>query len=895
MENNQQQVCEHDYHPTQIKQQQSLGRPQSRPAHGRKRASIACLSCRKRKVRCDVARGQGPCTNCRLDKASCVMTKSNILFRASEIDPASRRSRSPALVADKAVHRRRPPPGGRTISTTFLNPITPIATATEMTSQPQVWEFGRSASILAGSPVWDEAVQHNPFLTWDYHNSRVEKSQINDTAPYTEFDWCRDPGFVRFPERESQATSIPSMVHSMTNNEALLTSDVDGSKAFSMSEYHDTNTNQTSNQDYETWEMPNGNVPSSNYRFLKVGETTTLSSNDWKFLEYNGCLSVPGSAVLDDFMKQYFLYVHPNQPILDEEAFWSLSTGHDQGPVGTEWISLFVLQAMLMVSSSYVSVGTLHRIGLANARQAASIFYHRAKLLFDFGCYADTLSAAQGSLILSQHLSNDGDRRFNTIWIERAFCHGKSSGILHYNTSRVTTRSSKKALKRLLWCSILRDRILALGTRRPLLIVPDYFESDLEPFTAEDLDDEIGHSRVYDAATKRLLVNLFVKQCQLATPLTDVIMVISPLNESLDPGYMSENNFSKTVAKIVKCRQLLCQWYDNAVISFPTPAGLKDSHESVTLFTNLMYIYYHSAWLALGHREVLLFEARSAAWHRAEFLHKKRRQLEESISAITEIVKELVQLNLTIYLPFTVVPYTALPLLLLSLDVYLAPSDTLTAMRQRRLDIFLEAMKTQQPRYDGAAKITNAIKRTLACLGFSKPVRCNDAQNITSVQENQFCTSYSRTSLNPAKDWGDVFLSQPGFYLRLILTLDLSFSRGRLPYNTDFPITLQSIRKIEDAVRVRELPPTKPTTEGFVDSEIFEKENETYDEYDHSSHPGIPPVPTTYELFNETPSDQLLHMQTADEISYEKTAMDYIAFDTSTLDDFIAHLDPCFN
>jgi hypothetical protein len=216
-------------------------------------------------------------------------------------------------------------------------------------------------------------------------------------------------------------------------------------------------------------------------------------------------------------------------------------------------------------------------------------------------------------------------------------------------------------------------------------------------------------------------------------------------------------------------------------------------------------------------------------------------------------------------------------------------------MRQRRLDIFLEAMKTQQPRYDGAAKITNAIKRTLACLGVEKPVRCNDAQNITSVQGNQFCTSYSQTSLNPAKDWGDVFLSQPGFYLRLILTLDLSFSRGRLPYNTDFPITLQSIRKIEDAVRVRELPPTKPTTERFVDSEMFEEENETYDEYNHSSHPGIPPVSTTHELFNETPSDQPLDMQTADEISYEKTAMDYIAFDTSTFDDFIAHLDPCFN
>jgi hypothetical protein len=40
----------------------------------RKRAPKACLSCRSRKVRCDVSQRGRPCMNCYLDSESCVVT-----------------------------------------------------------------------------------------------------------------------------------------------------------------------------------------------------------------------------------------------------------------------------------------------------------------------------------------------------------------------------------------------------------------------------------------------------------------------------------------------------------------------------------------------------------------------------------------------------------------------------------------------------------------------------------------------------------------------------------------------------------------------------------------------------------------------------------------------------
>lgn len=42
----------------------------------KRRAPRACLSCRNRKVRCDVMRGLDPCTNCRLDGVPCILANS---------------------------------------------------------------------------------------------------------------------------------------------------------------------------------------------------------------------------------------------------------------------------------------------------------------------------------------------------------------------------------------------------------------------------------------------------------------------------------------------------------------------------------------------------------------------------------------------------------------------------------------------------------------------------------------------------------------------------------------------------------------------------------------------------------------------------------------------------
>lgn len=52
--------------------------PRSR---GRKRSSRACVSCRSRKVRCDIIQHGAPCSNCRLDCVECKLAMSKRQLR----------------------------------------------------------------------------------------------------------------------------------------------------------------------------------------------------------------------------------------------------------------------------------------------------------------------------------------------------------------------------------------------------------------------------------------------------------------------------------------------------------------------------------------------------------------------------------------------------------------------------------------------------------------------------------------------------------------------------------------------------------------------------------------------------------------------------------------------
>lgn len=90
-----------------------------------------------------------------------------------------------------------------------------------------------------------------------------------------------------------------------------------------------------------------GHVSFASYDFLELRGLTTLDGEDLAFLSAKGCLSIPEESVLDEFIRQYFLHVHPSSPVIDEAEFWRVYRNSAAG----KKISLFVFQAILFAGS----------------------------------------------------------------------------------------------------------------------------------------------------------------------------------------------------------------------------------------------------------------------------------------------------------------------------------------------------------------------------------------------------------------------------------------------------------------------------------------------------------------------------------------------------------------
>ncbi len=90
----------------------------------------------------------------------------------------------------------------------------------------------------------------------------------------------------------------------------------------------------------------NADITFSYYPFISIGNLHNVMPQDVNYLDSQGCLRIPTRAILDEFMQQYFLHVHPLLPFLNEGDFWNLYCYQGSGKPG-EKMSLLVFQAML--------------------------------------------------------------------------------------------------------------------------------------------------------------------------------------------------------------------------------------------------------------------------------------------------------------------------------------------------------------------------------------------------------------------------------------------------------------------------------------------------------------------------------------------------------------------
>ncbi|KAF5622369.1 cutinase transcription factor 1 beta [Fusarium sp. NRRL 25303] len=786
----------------------------------RKRSARACLSCRFRKVRCDVSvRGQ-PCTNCHLDCKNCL-----VVGRASRLNQQVPRNESNWSPENDYQEDDRQ--------------------LSEHLEDDDVHESSNSNGAEA-APTATEALDEHPGLS--FHTPSIDPGMLTfgdtiDDAAFENRLGDSETETAEFHSTSSRYDGGPTItgkqliliIHSTVSNQ--IQTETSASEQESIYSHKTTAPRIPPAQSAAQRTNTSTTVLFIHYPYLKIHNMHMIAQQDLNYIEAQGCLHVPSRPILDNFVEQYFRHQHPLLPLLNEGDFWEMySQKESTGPQPT--MSLLVFQAILFASCNFVSLHIIKQLGFSSLRTARAEFYRRTKLLYDLGSETSSLHLAQAALLMMGWVppSNTTLNPYKT-WLSLAIQHARSINADRYTEmpeliEMVSTQQRKyqNSLHRLWWCCVIMDRVSPLCTRFSLNITHDRFDfRNTIPLGAEHLQDDIYRSSVFTPATKRRQISIFSKFLELMILLTDVLTLTYPFEDSVE----SKSRFAedKDLA-FVKCEAALKAWYVRVSAQFPPFENThedscgreNDQEKSIVLQTNLMYIYYHTASIALCHSKILRQSLTSesniediARPGRSLKLQQSSFEVQDAAQKITACYEELTRRRLARWLPVSALACLATPLTLHTITARLSSlsnqlscnesveAGSAPASNQDRLKALVETMNVFFPQYYGVEWVRQTVRHVA---------------NLAQIDSQ----CLFKASGNSLTDWSQILRSQPNMYLRMIWTVDVCISKGRQPEEFDFPSWLRCLLKRSKGSR------TRPNRQSYTTEQATDQANLVDDE-----------------------------------------------------------------
>ncbi|KAL3444163.1 hypothetical protein BJX65DRAFT_320110 [Aspergillus insuetus] len=536
-----------------------------------------------------------------------------------------------------------------------------------------------------------------------------------------------------------------------------------------------------------------GHLDRSTYPFVEFRDAS-LGQDDLAFLSAKGCLSIPDTQALHEFVRNYFLYVHPGFPVLDEAEFW---VSYTRSRAGYSKIPLFVLQALLFASSPYVTLTTIQACGFRTKTEARNAFYKRAKFLFDLE--DSPLAQAQGAVLLSHHASA-AEPQAGTDWLARAI----QSALTLDDLPRISASINSISKKRLWWSIVLRDRCLSLALHRRTQMPVIDPSLQIDTLDENDFTDEMMNSYVYDPPTKRVLVKVLTEHYELALALSDMMPLVYSSHGIRVPS-LSKDAFDATLAKVRRVESTLGRWLSTTKL----PALMDPTtHESVSVFVNLVYMYYYAARINLTHFELLTIENHpnyTPAHIYTTSLSRAATTLTESMHHLTSILEFLGDRGKTHTLPLSLLGCLPMPLLTTALDISLASSSTQMALHKRRLHTLGQVLRSLEGIYEAATMISAGMSHFLhlAYMTVQLPLDRDtqmgalfgptNASPSSDVSGESPSTTTAVQGHAPNRTWKDFLLQSPRAYLLISTTVDYSLCIGHLPHDHALPDMLTCV------------------------------------------------------------------------------------------------------
>ncbi|KAK4467139.1 fungal-specific transcription factor domain-containing protein [Cladorrhinum samala] len=215
-----------------------------------------------------------------------------------------------------------------------------------------------------------------------------------------------------------------------------------------------------------------------------------LKPCDRVYLRDSGAVTLPPPFFQRACLKVYVEYVHPYMPMMDVYSF--LDAINDNGKDGNT-VSLLLFQAVMFAGITFVDEEMMLRAGFVDRRKTRALFFERVKKLYQVECEDNDMALIQSLLLMTYYYESPQDRMDTWHWIGVAISLAQNLG-LHRNPDALPMSPQNKALhKRVWWSCYMRDRLIALGMRRPTRIKDEDFNVPLleeSDFVIRSLSDD---------------------------------------------------------------------------------------------------------------------------------------------------------------------------------------------------------------------------------------------------------------------------------------------------------------------------------------------------------------------------------------------------------------------
>ncbi|KAL4917117.1 fungal-specific transcription factor domain-containing protein [Aspergillus aurantiobrunneus] len=396
-------------------------------------------------------------------------------------------------------------------------------------------------------------------------------------------------------------------------------------------------------------------------RFLKP-LPTRVSAEDLEFLRFRGALAIPESGLRTELLRCYIKWVHSFLPVLNLQEFLRRIAQND--PEGD--ISLLLFQAVMFVATAFVDLRHLQAAGYTTRKSARNAFYTRLRLLYSLDCEEDRIVIIQTLLLMtywSDHMNNP--QRDIWDWIGICSTNAHSIGLNRDPSASNMDIRTKRLRTRLWWCLFSRDRLIAMGLRRPTQV--NEGSSNLPMLKLDDFDFEPFHPAVIeqfhcrqleDASHQKRLATMFIEKAKLCqcigrvlfaqyTPSQYQFGLTTRTTINLVPRHASESELSR-------CSQRLESWVSalprDAQFIPASKTNINDGEDVLLLHGAMIRMLYHATISAL-HRPWAYAPNKDQTKSRLELANAARAKMQDAAIGITHIIQGLNQLNLTRYLP----------------------------------------------------------------------------------------------------------------------------------------------------------------------------------------------------------------------------------------------------